>query len=73
MDNVYCKNDVSLTEEEKRVFVGHLEQLEIANNIWDLFGEWVARSAPRINFFYLKVYMDMELMGLPLLPRHSNL
>lgn len=66
MDNVYCKKDVLLTEEEKRVFAGHLEQQEMSNNIWDLFGEWAARSTPRINFFYLKVYMDAQLVGLGL-------
>jgi hypothetical protein len=58
MNRVHCKKDTSLTEEEKTAFAGHLEQQKLSDSIWDLFGEWVARSTPRVCFFYLKAYMD---------------
>ncbi len=61
MNRVYCTKDSSLTDEEKRVFSGHLERQGLSDNIWDLFGEWVARSSPRVSFFYLKAYLDTEL------------
>ena len=66
MNKVYCKKDISLTEEEKEVFTGHLKQEGLSGNIWDLFGEWVERSTSKVKFFYLKVYQDDELIGLGL-------
>ncbi len=38
--DMYCKMDNSLSDAEKQVFAGHLERLELADNIWDLFGEY---------------------------------
>jgi hypothetical protein len=58
MTGVYCKKATSLTEEEKRAFAGHLERHKLSPNVWDLFGEWVARSTPRVRFFYLKAYVQ---------------
>jgi len=66
MNNVYCKKDTSLTIEEKDVFTGHLKQEELSHNIWDIFEEWVKRSTPKVEFFYLKVYQRDELIGLGL-------
>jgi hypothetical protein len=57
MNGVYCKKATSLTEEEKRAFTGHLERQKLSDNVWDLFGEWVARSTPCVRFFYLKAYV----------------
>jgi hypothetical protein len=66
VNNVRCEQDTSLSEAEKSVFSGHLERHELSDNIWDLFAEWVTRSTSRVNFFYLKVYLDHELIGLAL-------
>jgi hypothetical protein len=66
MNDVHCEQDTSLTEAEKSVFAGHLERHGLSDNIWDLFAEWVARSTSQVNFFYLKVYLDHELIGLAL-------
>jgi hypothetical protein len=66
MNNTYCRKDITLTEHEKGLFSVHLKQQGLSNNIWDLFGEWVARSTPKVSFFYLKVCMDDELVGLGL-------
>ena len=60
MNRVYCKQDTALTDEEKKVFAGHLERQELSDSVWDLFAEWVARSTPRVRFFYLKAYMNPE-------------
>jgi len=51
MNDVYCKQDFSLSEEEKKVFAAHLNQEKISDNIWDLFEEWVERSTDKILFF----------------------
>jgi hypothetical protein len=69
MSNVHCEKAGSLTKEEKRVFTDHLERQGLSDNVWDLFAEWVARSTPAVRFFYLKVYVDAELVGLGLLLR----
>jgi hypothetical protein len=66
VNKVYCKKDILLTEEEKKVFSGHLKQEALSDNVWDLFEEWVNRSTSKVNFFYLKVYRDSELIGLGL-------
>ena len=66
MNNVYCKNDSSLTEKEKEVFTSHLKKENLSGNIWDLFEEWVERSTSKVKFFYLKVYQNDELIGLGL-------
>lgn len=66
MKKVYCEKNGSLTEEEKEVFTGHLNKMDLSGNIWDLFQEWVERSTPRVRFFYLKVYQDDVLIGLGL-------
>jgi hypothetical protein len=63
---MYCKKDTSLSEEEKKVFAGHLKQEGLSDNIWDVFEQWVERSTAKFNFFYLKVYQDQELVGLAL-------
>lgn len=69
MNSAYCRKDTELTEEEKRLFSNHLRQQGLSDNVWDLFGEWVARSTPETSFFYLKVYRDDELTGLGLFVR----
>ena len=66
MNKILCRKEITLTDVEKRIFSEHLKQLELSGNIWDLFGEWVARSTPAVSFFYLKVYRDDELIGLGL-------
>ena len=66
MKNVSCRKDNSFTEDEKRIFAGYLRQNGLSENIWGLFGEWVARSTPGVRFFYLKVFMDAELIGVGL-------
>lgn len=66
MNNTYCTKDTTLTEEEKGVFSEHLKQQGLSDNVWDLFGEWVARSTSRTSFFYLKVFRNDELVGLGL-------
>ena len=69
MTSAYCKQDISLTDEEKAVFAGHLEREALSNNIWDLFEEWAARSTPGVGFPYLKAYRGDELIGLGLFLR----
>jgi len=69
MSNIYCKKEISLTEEEKEVFTAHLIQEELSHNIWDIFEEWVERSTSKVKFFYLKVYQGDELIGLALFLR----
>jgi hypothetical protein len=66
MSNVFCEQDTSLTEAEKAAFAGHLSRHGLSDNIWDLFSEWVAKSTSQVNFFYLKVYLDHDLIGLAL-------
>jgi hypothetical protein len=66
MTPVHCKQDTSLTKEEKETFTGHLKQNGLSHNIWDLFQEWVERSTSKVQFFYLKVYQNDELIGLGL-------
>ncbi len=66
MNNEYCTKETALTEQEKQVFSLHLKQQGLSDNVWDLFGEWVARSTSRVGFFYLKVCRDDELIGLGL-------
>jgi hypothetical protein len=66
MNNTYCRKDITLTEQEKEVFSRHLKQQGLSDNVWDLFGEWVARSTSQVTFFYLKVYMNDGLAGLGL-------
>ncbi|MBI5506732.1 MAG: hypothetical protein HY899_18235 [Deltaproteobacteria bacterium] len=61
-----CEKDTSLTDQEKEVFRGHLERERLSDRVWDLFGQWVARSTPQVRFFYLKAYLDAELVGLGL-------
>jgi len=63
---MHCKKDTSLTEEEREVFRSHLEHEKLSGSVWDLFGEWVARSTPEVRFFYLKAYLNTELVGLGL-------
>jgi hypothetical protein len=65
-NSISCKKESVLTAEEKKIFAGHLESHGLSDNIWDLFGEWVRRSTPGVNFFYLKVYNNEELIGLGL-------
>ena len=64
MPDLICKRDSRLTLEEKRVFGGDLDRRGLADNIWDLFGEWVDRSTAQVSFFYLKVYCEADLLGL---------
>jgi len=66
---VHCKKDTSLTTEEKEVFRSHLEHEKLSDSVWDLFGEWVARSTPEVQFFYLKAYLNTDLVGLGLFLR----
>ncbi len=64
-----CRRASNLTQAEKAVFSGHLERHGLAANVWDLYGEWVARSTDEVTFFYLKVFSDGELVGLGLFLR----
>jgi hypothetical protein len=64
--SVHCKKDTSLSKDEKEVFSDYLQQQGLSGNIWDLFGEWVAKSTTTTNFFYLKVYNGDELLGIGL-------
>jgi hypothetical protein len=57
---------MTLAEQEKKAFAKHLQQQGLSDNVWDLFGEWVARSTRQVSFFYLKVFKDDELVGLGL-------
>jgi len=66
---IQCRKDNLLTADEKTLFARHLASLGLADNIWDLFGEWVIRSTPNVSFFYLKVFDDDALIGLGLLLR----
>ena len=66
MGEVSCRAEYSVVEDEKQVFAGYLERNGLSDDIWDLFGEWVARSTPGVRFFYLKVFMDGELIGVGL-------
>ena len=66
MTNVYCREEMSLTEKEKEVFADYLKQQELSLNIWDVFNEWVVRSTPKVKFIYLKVFQNDELIGLGL-------
>lgn len=66
MNNVFCTKDTSLTEDEKRIFARYLRQNLLSDNIWGLFSEWVAKSTPGVCFFYVKVFMDTELIGIGL-------
>ena len=66
MNGTSCKKESELSAEEKNIFAGHLESQGLSDNIWDLFGEWVRRSTPGVNFFYLKVYNGVDLIGLGL-------
>lgn len=63
---MHCEKDTSLTQEEKEVFRRHLEHEGLSDSVWDLFEEWVARSTPQVRFFYLKAYLNTELVGLGL-------
>jgi hypothetical protein len=66
LNDLRCTKDSRLTEAEKQVFSGHLAAQGLADNVWDLFGEWVDRSTPEVSFFYLKVHSGSELLGLGL-------
>ena len=66
MKNLHCRQDDSLTDEEKGVFSSHLKEQKLSNNIWDIFQIWIDKSTIKINFFYLKVYNGDELIGLGL-------
>jgi hypothetical protein len=63
---MHCRKDISLTKEEREVFTRHLEHEKLSDSVWDLFSEWVARSTPEVQFFYLKAYLNTDLVGLGL-------
>jgi hypothetical protein len=69
MNSLSCRKETGLTEQEKEVFSAHLKQQGLADNVWDLFAEWVVRSTANVSFFYLKVYSADELVGLGLFVR----
>ncbi len=64
MSNMRCTRDTRLSTAERRVFADHLAQQGLADNVWDLFGEWIERSTTEVAFFYLKVHAGAELLGL---------
>jgi hypothetical protein len=64
-----CSQDASLSEAEKAGFAESLDRQGLRPSLWDLFGEWVARSTSSVRFFYLKVHSGSELVGLGLLVR----
>jgi hypothetical protein len=63
---MHCTKDTSLSQAEREVFRNHLEHEKLSDSVWDLFGEWVARSIPEVQFFYLKAYLNADLVGLGL-------
>lgn len=69
MRNITCTKDITLSEQEKNIFSNHLLAEGISGNVWNLFAEWVARSTPAINFFYLKALDGDDLVGLGLFLR----
>ncbi len=66
INDISCKKDHSLTKDEKEIFTPYLVDEGLSDNIWDIFNEWVEKSTPEIDFFYLKVYRESELIGLGL-------
>ena len=64
MKDLVCRRDSRLTPEEKLVFAADLDRRGLADNVWDLFAEWVDRSDAEVTFFYLKVYSRTKLLGL---------
>lgn len=66
MDSLSCTKSTTLTVQEKSAFSAHLTEQGLSSNVWDLFEEWVARSTSGVRFFYLKVSLDGDLVGLGL-------
>ncbi len=66
MNEFQCSTDSKLMQSEKHCFAGHLAAQGLADNVWDLFGQWVERSTSEVTFFYLKVHRGAELVGLGL-------
>ncbi|MDH3211246.1 MAG: hypothetical protein OEM05_02065 [Myxococcales bacterium] len=66
MTDLRCEKSTSLTAQEKHAFTKHLEEQALSSSVWDLFGEWVRRSTPQVNFFYLKAFADGNLVGIGL-------
>jgi len=64
-----CSKDTSLSDSDKAKFADSLERHGLSLDIWDLFGQWVARSTKNVSFFYLKVQAGDELVGLGLMLR----
>lgn len=64
MKDLVCRRASGLTPADKEVFAGDLERRGLADNVWDLFAEWVDRGTAEVAFFYLKVYSGAELLGL---------
>ncbi|MBW2523968.1 MAG: hypothetical protein JRI23_07330 [Deltaproteobacteria bacterium] len=69
MSALRCSKHGTLTGKEKAAFAARLGQQGLAVDVFDLFGEWAARSTDRIEFFYLKVHANSALVGLGLLLR----
>ena len=64
MHNLYCKKDLSLTKEERKIFSGHLHQEKLSDNIWDIFDEWVAyQDATSKEIFYTRVLPYLKAQG----------
>jgi len=66
MTDITCSKELTLTDREKALFADHLRADGISANVWNLFGEWVARSSIQVQFFYLKARRGDELLGLGL-------
>lgn len=66
MPNISCRKEGSLSDEEKKVFLAHLDGLGMSGNIWSLFDEWAAKSGGGVEFFFLKVFKDADLIGVGL-------
>jgi hypothetical protein len=64
MSEMRCTRATGLSIAEKRVFADHLAHQGLAENVWDLFGEWIERSTAEVAFFYLKVHSGDDLLGL---------
>ena len=69
MSVLECSKARSLGDREKAVFADRLEQQGMDLDVWNLFGEWVERSTDHVEFFFLKVHDESELVGLGLFLR----
>lgn len=66
MENIQCIPATSITDNEKQVFINHLELKGLADDVWELFQEWTLLSTKNAEFLYLKVFKRDRLIGMGL-------